>query len=79
MSAPSSFAVCACGRIARVHPLPDCQGWFPATDPGAATEAARERAERREAAYAALRRAVANHRLEQARELLDELEADRAH
>lgn len=79
MSTPSPLTVCACGRVARVHPLPDCQGWFPATDAAGATEAARARSERREAAYNDLRRAVAMHRLSEARDLIDQLEADRVH
>lgn len=64
------FDVCECGHIRRVC---KCETFTPAEDPDAATEAARAAGERREAAYNDLRRAVANHRLEQAHAIIAEL------
>lgn len=79
MNTPTT--ICGCGHAARVHSALEsqpcngctCEMFAPATDPDAATEAARSRSERREQAYNALRRAVANHRLDQAHAILSDL------
>ena len=77
MTVADPFIVCACGRVYRVHPIAGCDHFTPAEDPAAATERARATGEHRERLYNQLRTAVARHRFDQARELLDQLEAGR--
>lgn len=77
MTATDPFIVCACGRVYKVHPVSDCDHFTPAVDPDAATETARAAGEHRERLYNQLRTAVARHRFDDARRLLDELAADR--
>jgi len=77
----TTTTICECGHAERIHSVLEgtecracaCVEFTRALDPDAATEAARSHQERRERTYRALRRAVANHRLDLARDLLDEL------
>ena len=77
----TATTICTCGHADRVHSVLEsgdcrccaCHTFTPATDPDAATEAAREHSMHRERAYKALRRAVANYRLDEARRLLEQL------
>lgn len=70
-----------CGIVARMHGpgLAGCERFKAAAttrEAARATEAARAHSERRERAYKQLRRAVANWHLQEARELIEELQAE---
>lgn len=77
----TTTTTCQCGHHERMHSVLEgtecrvcrCGAFAPATDPEQATEAARAHGEQRERAYNALRRAVANYRLDEARRLLEQL------
>lgn len=79
---------CRCGHVERIHNALDgtecracvCPAFTPAQtaqDAMNATEAARLVAVARERAYGDLRRAVANYRLSEARNIIDRLQEDR--
>lgn len=76
--------ICRCGHVLRVHSVLEdpgrqpcnvcvCEAFREAQDAAAATEAARASGEHRERTYNQLRTAVARHRFDDARRLLDEL------
>ena len=77
----TTTTICTCGHVSRVHSVlesGDCRGcechtFTPATDPDAATEAARSHQERVEHLWTALRRAVGYRNLYDAQIALDEL------
>jgi len=81
MGTQTQFDVCAgCGIVRKLHGtgLAGC-GRFTAAhsaqEASAATEAARQAGADQERTYAALRRAVASWHLSEARELIDQLQA----
>lgn len=86
MTTPTT--ICRCGHAHRVHSVLEdpehqecracrCEAFTEAQDAAAATERARATGEHRERLYNQLRTAVARHRFDDARRLLDELAADR--
>lgn len=79
MGSHHELDICSgCGLVRRMHGtgLAGCTSFTAAVDEieaAAATESARAAGERREQAYNALRRAVANRRLEQAHAIITDL------